>query len=274
MYKLLVLDIDDTLTFSPYDVPEENLAAIRRAQAAGVYVTVATGRGYFGSRAICEAVGMRGPVINYGGAVINDTRTGEAIFRTALAPELVQELLRLGRELGVHAHIYQGDAIVYAASNPFVDAYHGFLNLPHTVDPDVAEKRWENVPKVLFIADDARAEALIPELAARYAGRAKVSGSKAGFIEFNDPSAHKGSAVAWLAAHMGLARDEVAAAGDNLLDIEMIEWAGLGAAVQNGHPAVRAAADMVIPSCGECGVAWLIDHVILGGKACGEGGMG
>ena len=45
MYQLLVLDIDDTLTLSPYDVPAENLAAIRRAQAAGIYVTIATGRG-------------------------------------------------------------------------------------------------------------------------------------------------------------------------------------------------------------------------------------
>lgn len=99
MYQLLVLDIDDTLTLSPYDVPAENLAAIRRAQAAGIYVTIATGRGYLGSAAIRKAIGMQGPVINYGGAVIHDTRTDAPIFQTTLPPALVRELLLLGREL-------------------------------------------------------------------------------------------------------------------------------------------------------------------------------
>lgn len=264
MYRLLVLDIDDTLTLSPYDVPAENLAAIRRAQDAGVYVTVATGRGYLGSAAIRRAIGMRGPVVNYGGAVIYDTRTDEAIFQTALPPALVQELLLLGRELGVHAHIYQGDGIVYERANPAADAYHAFLDLPYAIDPEICEKQWKNVPKVLFIAEPAYAEELIPALARRYAGRAKVSGSKAGFIEFNDPGAHKGSATAWVAQHLGVPRHEVAAVGDNLLDLEMIEWAGLGAAVANAHGAVLDAADCVVPACGKNGVAWMIDNLIFG----------
>ena len=120
------------------------------------------------------------------------------------------------------------------------------------------------MPKVLFIAEPAYAEELIPVLAERYAGRAKVSGSKAGFIEFNDPNAHKGAATAWVANYLGIPQCEVAAAGDNLLDLEMIEWAGLGAAVANGHGAVLAAADCIVPSCAENGVAWMIDHLILG----------
>ncbi len=49
MIKLLAFDIDDTLTKQPRIVPEKNLEAIKRAQAAGVFVTVATGRGYLGS---------------------------------------------------------------------------------------------------------------------------------------------------------------------------------------------------------------------------------
>ena len=50
MYKLLVLDIDDTLTPSgAREVPARNLAAIERAREAGIFVTVSTGRGYFAS---------------------------------------------------------------------------------------------------------------------------------------------------------------------------------------------------------------------------------
>ena len=71
---------------------------------------------------------------------------------------LVQELLLLGKELNVHAHLYQGDGIVYEKANPAADAYHGFLNLPYTIDPDICKKVWHNVPKVLFIAEPAYAE--------------------------------------------------------------------------------------------------------------------
>ena len=263
MYKLLALDIDDTLTNISRVVPPENLAAIRRAQEAGVYVTYATGRGYFGAESIRRQIGMKGPAINYGGALIYDTRTDEPMFCTSLPPELVHELLLLADELGVHAQLYQGDGIVYREENRWSTRYWSNLDLPHTVDPNILEKRWENVPKVLFITEAEHVAELLPQLMERFKGRAKVSGSLANYIEFNDPFAHKGSATAWVANYLGIDRSEVCAVGDNLLDLEMIEWAGLGAAVANGNPIVKEKADIVIPACEENGVAWLIDNIIL-----------
>ena len=52
--------------------------------------------------------------------------------------------------------------------------------------------------------------------------------------------------------------------GDNSLDLEMILWAGLGCAVDNGKPEVKEAADLVIPSCADFGVARLIECIING----------
>lgn len=269
MIKLVALDVDNTLTNSARSVPEENLAAIRRAQRAGVFVTIATGRGFFGSSSIWKAIGVEGPVINYGGSVINDTRTGKPIYSTSFKPGEINELFALAHELRVHAQLYQGDGIVYEKENPYAVSYYSFLDLPHTVDPDLMKKRWENVPKILYITEPERADKLIPELIERFAGRFKVSGSRPGFIEFNELSAHKGSALAWLASYMGLERSEVAAVGDNLLDLEMIEWAGTGAAVGDASAAIKAAADVVTPSCEDCGVAWFIDEYVLGGKSVG-----
>ena len=65
--KLLVTDIDDTLVFNSGPVSEENLRAIRAAQDAGVYVTLATGRGYFGASRVVKQLGLDTFVINYGG---------------------------------------------------------------------------------------------------------------------------------------------------------------------------------------------------------------
>ena len=63
MYKLLVLDIDDTLAPSgAREVPARNLAAIQRAREAGIFVTVSTGRGYFASSYIWKQLKIQGPV--------------------------------------------------------------------------------------------------------------------------------------------------------------------------------------------------------------------
>ena len=266
MYKLLVLDIDDTLAPSgAREVPARNLAAIERAREAGIFVTVSTGRGYFGSSYIWKQLEIRGPVIIYGGATIMDTRTDQPIHTTAIPKELVLELLEQARELGIHAHIYQGDCVIWEKPSAFGKIYCERLGLPNRTDPDIRNREWTDVPKVLFIAEDNQAQELIPKFQAQYAGRLKVSGSSKGFIEFNHPSAHKGSATALLADHLGISQEETVAVGDNSLDTEMIQWAGLGCAVGNALPQIKAVADLVLPACEDMAIEHLIDQVLLKG---------
>lgn len=267
MIKLLALDIDDTITQFAREIPSENLAAIRRAQAAGIYVTVATGRGYLGSSHIWRQIGIEGPVINYGGALIFDTRTDFPIYETAIEPDVVQELFALAKARDLHAQLYQGDTIVFAQENAFSRKYVDMLNLPYIVDADVGIKQWANVPKVLYIVEPEKEDALIAEFTELFNGRLKVSASKPGYIEFNNVLAHKGSALEWLAKHMGFKQSEVAAMGDNLLDLEMVQYAGIGAAVGDAHSAVLAVADVIAPPCSELGAAWFIDNVLLNNGA-------
>ncbi|XVQ84597.1 HAD family hydrolase [Microbispora siamensis] len=51
--------------------------------------------------------------------------------------------------------------------------------------------------------------------------------------------------------------EQIAAVGDNRNDIDMIAVAGLGVAVDDGHPDVRAAADVVVGACADGAVAEL-----------------
>lgn len=44
MYRLIALDIDDTITLNPRVVPNEIIEAVRKAKEHGIHVTVATGR--------------------------------------------------------------------------------------------------------------------------------------------------------------------------------------------------------------------------------------
>ncbi len=262
MYKLLAIDIDDTLTKIPKELPLENEIAIRRAQDSGISVTLATGRGFFGSSYIWKKLGLKGPVINYGGAMICDTVTGEPIYVTSVEMPLAREVLLLARELGIHAQIYQGDSIVIEKECAYSKRYIANLNLNAVIDPRLVEHDYCNIPKILMITEPEYAAELLPMLTERFSGRLKVSGSQPGFIEFNNITAHKGSALCYLAEHMGIAQGETAAIGDNLLDIEMIKYAGLGGAVGDAIPEVIEAADVVVGKCADYGVAQFIDILI------------
>lgn len=262
MYKLLAIDIDDTLTKIPKELPKENELAIRRAQDSGIIVTLATGRGFFGSSYIWKKLELKNPIINYGGAMICDTNTGEPIYVTSVEMPLAREVLLLAHELGVHAQIYQGDSIVVEKECAYSKRYIANLDLKAIIDPSLTEHQYSNIPKVLMITEPEYAVKLLPMLTERFSGRLKVSGSQPGFIEFNNVKAHKGSALNWLAEHMGIAQNETAAIGDNLLDIEMIRCAGLGGAVGDAIPEVINAADVVVGRCSDFGVAQFIDILI------------
>lgn len=265
MYKLFAMDIDDTLIHTGQKVSQANRDAIRRIRDAGVYVILATGRSFASARRIFSQLEMSDLIINYGGAAITDIQTGQNVFFSAVDPKLVTEVLDLARDMNVHAHIYQGNKVISETRSEWVRRYTDVLSLQLVIDPDIRNKSWDGVPKVLVITEKEDAVALIPVLQKRFHGRLNVSGSVAGFIEFNNIGADKGSSVKRVADRR-IRQSEVAAIGDNTLDMEMIRWAGLGAAVANANPEILQIADVVTPPCDEDGVAWLIDRCLLKGR--------
>lgn len=262
-YKLLAIDIDDTILPRNGVISERDKLAVKKAAESGIYVTLATGRGFHGSSRIISELGVKGLVINYGGAMINDASTGKPFFVTELAPSTVNLILDIAENMGLHVHLYQGDTIVYEHDHYYGKAYSEHLDLPAVIDPDIRKKVWTNVPKVLVITEPEKVDELLPIFSERLKGLAAVSASSPGFIEFNKIGANKGTALAMLADHIGVKREETAAIGDNTLDREMIEWAGLGACVMDGNAVCKAAADVVLPSCREDAVACFIENYLF-----------
>jgi hydroxymethylpyrimidine pyrophosphatase-like HAD family hydrolase len=63
----------------------------------------------------------------------------------------------------------------------------------------------------------------------------------------------------FLAEHMGLARERTVAFGDGENDVELLEWAGYGVAVEGAHDRVLAVADLVCPGPADGGVAQVLE---------------
>ena len=259
--KLLALDIDDTLV-STGKLPSERLKrAIKRVQDSGVVVVLATGRGFLGSKRIRESLEVYGPLIHYGGAMVSNGRTGEHLFVNYLRPEDVITAFAIADTFGIHAQIYEEDTVVFRKANAFTKQYTGILNLPFIEDPNLLYRPLDNIPKVLFAVDPARETELFRETRALLPKHLSVLCSKPGFIEIGSVSSTKGAALEKVAAMLGIPREEVAAIGDNTLDLDMIDWAGTGVCVANANPQVKEKADLIIGSCDDDGVAEYLESL-------------
>ena len=261
--KLIALDVDGTLTNELYTVSEANRRSIERAQERGIVVSLATGRGRIATRPIWKALDLHGPSIQFGGAMMTDIDTERILKIHELDPEVIREVLAFAAENRVVAQIYVDDTVILEEMNPFSEGYINRHHLPFLVDADIRKKTYHNVPKILAFAADGREETVFDLFCERFSGIAQISRSNPRFIEINSLGVTKATAVQELSEMLGIHQDEVAAVGDNYLDREMIEWAGLGVCMADGAEAVRAIADLIIPPCDEDGVSYFIEHHIL-----------
>ena len=72
----------------------------------------------------------------------------------------------------------------------------------------------------------------------------------------------KGTGLAWLCAHLGVAAGDVVSFGDEFNDHEMLRWSGHGVAMANAHPLTRELADEVTVSNVDDGVAVALERIL------------
>ncbi len=265
--KLLVLDIDGTLVNSRKEITPPTLAALHRWRAAGNAVAIASGRPTAGVREVAAAIHMAeegGYILSYNGGCITDARTGRVVWQKQLPISLPAQLADYA-----HAHsdlgliTYQGD-VVLSLKEPdryvYLEAVTiNKMELRH--HPDFADLTFAP-PKCLFTAPPASAGAYEAELASLFGDRASIYRSEDFFIEVMPTQVNKANALEEFIPLLGIDRADVIAVGDGHNDLSMIRWAGLGVAMANAQPSVKAAADRLTLSCDEDGVAALIEELL------------
>ena len=83
------------------------------------------------------------------------------------------------------------------------------------------------------------------------------------FLEILPKGIDKAQSLEQLLKKMGMKREEMIACGDGYNDISMIQYAGLGVAMENAVLPVRKAADYVTLSNNDDGVAHVVEKFLL-----------
>lgn len=201
--------------------------------------------------------GLTEPVICYQGAQVRDAKGG-MLLDHGIPHELAMEVIRFARERNLHVNAYRDDLLLVEHDTEEGREYAHHSGLKAHIVPDLDLAMGATTPKLVIVAAAAEIERLLPEARGVWKDRLFVATSLPEYLEMTIPGADKGTALAFLARHLGIPREEVAAAGDGRNDVPMLEWAGLGVAVRNSPPEVLAAAQRFIGPPGSGGIAELL----------------
>lgn len=274
-YQLLAVDIDGTLVNSSGELTPTTRAALRRAVAAGVHVVLATGRRYGRVLHLVEPIGIAVPLVTASGALVKHPADHRTIFRAEFDEAVLGELLGFLLETG-HPPVLSVDN--------YTEGFEFWCRVENLDEHDVAEfiarnparvRIWagaiDRIPPATFagFVMASHDEMLDVERAihARWPGRFAThvlrSPQYEGFLcEFMPAGTSKWWAIERLAADWGIGHDAICAVGDDVNDIQMIREAGLGVAMGNALPLVKAVADRIAPGHDQDGVATVVDWIL------------
>jgi Cof subfamily protein (haloacid dehalogenase superfamily) len=234
-------------------------AALEAVHEAGAHVIVVTGRMF---RAVRPYLVTDDPVVCYQGAVVADPLSGEFLLHVPIPLADARDAMGAVLDAAFHLNVYVDDELYVAEVNAEARRYAEFQHIPVNAVGDLRAWLQQDPTKLVAVGDPDELSALEAELKPRFAGRLFISKSLPYFLEFAHPDVSKGSGLAFVAERLGFAAEETVACGDGENDRELIDWAGLGVAVANAHPDVRARADLVVPSVHEEGVAVLLESYL------------
>jgi Cof subfamily protein (haloacid dehalogenase superfamily) len=262
-YKLIAIDIDDTLINDDKKILPGTRSSIEEAIAQGVVVTIATGRMYASAKQLAQQLDLNVPIISYQGSFVKDGQDGTVLYERSVPVDVAQELFSLSAERGYHIQAYINDELYAAEENDRLIAYCKLSNIPYKIEPDFAKLSTVPSTKLLMIDEPEKLDILMEELQPRFGDRVHMTKSKPNFLEFVHKEGTKGDALRFLANYFGCTIDETIAIGDSWNDAEMIEAAGLGVAMGNAVPSLKEIADYVTASNNDEGVKQVIDKFVL-----------
>jgi Cof subfamily protein (haloacid dehalogenase superfamily) len=270
--RLIVCDLDGTLLNSRKLISAENLAALREAQAKGVFVTLCSGRVHTMLEAYTRMLDIRGPVVTANGAVIYDTRTGEMPYRNFADRERVYPLLRFCLARGLDSVVVSSEGCWYAPGSKRIARFEQYNEIARRdklpplplrlFDPDYREALSGAIYKVLVSGLSMDEQARVEEQV-RFVGNLSVTSSERGLVDIGALGVDKGKGVRILADLLGIKKDEICVMGDYRNDIPMLESAGLPIAMGNAGDDVKHHALAVTAANDEDGVALAIRRFVL-----------
>lgn len=263
-YRAIALDLDGTLTNHDKVVTQKTREALLQAEAEGVVIILASGRPTYGIEPVAECLELDkrgGYILSYNGGNIVNAKTGEKLFAQFLPDEVIPILYRYAKEKN-HALLgYAGNEIITEMPDDQYVKEESRINKMNIRKVENLFEALEPHPtKLLMTGDPADMLKAENELSEILGDRMDIFRSAPFFLELVPKGIDKAKSLLRLLSKINLTPADMIAFGDGYNDLSMLKLAGMGVAMQNAAPEVRAEADYITLSNEEDGVAAALEH--------------
>lgn len=249
--KLVAIDIDGTLLNSASQLTTGVKEALQKAKEKGVYIVLCTGRPLPGVKEYLNTLDLLSAddyVITYNGSLVQNVATQQTVFSANLTKSDYLKVNYMAQKLGVHLHVSGVDAIFTANRNisPYTVHESALVHMPikYRTSDEMVHNDYDMI-KMMMIDEPEILDHAITQLSLDFKEQYTIVKSAPFYLEILHKGANKGIALAKLAEHLNIKQAEVMAIGDNENDMAMLEYAGIGVAMQNAVEKTKAVADYV-----------------------------
>lgn len=265
---MIAIDLDGTLLDQEKKISQRNKEALAKAKAQGVKIVLCTGRPLRAIRPYLEELELKEAgdySITFNGGIVQKNDTGEVMAKSVLSYDNVQELVKLARDLALPLDIVSDEVVYILPTAPDHQSIYSKLNPLLHFQPfsqaELTEELLYNKAVVAF--EQEYLDQQLAKIPAEFKERYEIIKTRDVLLEFMPKGVTKAYGCKLLAEHLGITAAEVMATGDEENDLPMIEYAGMGVAMDNAVAMVKEAADVITASNVADGVAQVVEKYVL-----------
>jgi len=275
-YRLVAIDLDGTLLRKDGTMGARTRRALQAAVRQGIKVVVCTGRRFRTTLPILSELQLAVPVIVHGGLLIKDVGTYETLYHHYLPKDFALDAVKFLKAHGatpiVYVDLFSQGIDIYLDNerdgHPFHRKYVELNRLHCHFVGDVTAVFCPQTIHIGALADRPSLELLNQRIEREFGTAVRHlvmnnTNDEGAFLEMMSPGHSKWRALSRLIELEGFTSEQVICIGDEVNDLEMITHAGLGVAMGNAIPAVKAVAQYVTRTNEEDGVAHVVEQFLL-----------
>ena len=267
-YKLIALDLDGTLKNSKNQITPKTRDALIKAQELGIKVVLASGRPTPGLRHEANELRLEefgGYLLSFNGACVQNAKTKESIYEQTLTIDEAKKAYDTAKSYNMAVMTYYNDSVYTEDEKDQYVIVEGNINdIPVVKVEDFKVILHDPIHKILCTGEPSYVASIVDDFKAPYGDSLSIYRSAPFFIEVMAQGIDKAASLDRLASSLGIKQEEVMAFGDGYNDLSMIEYAGLGVAMNNAVDGVKERANIITLSNDEDGIAYTLSQYIEG----------
>lgn len=247
-FKMVVLDMDDTLMNSDNEVSPETKSYLIDIQDKGYSVVLASGRPTEGMIPVARELQLNHNesfIISYNGGKTIKMSNEEVEVSKTVSKDNFDLIVDYCRERGFLVLTYDNGYIIHDSDHEYMNIESELTGLPMKRVKDIKSYISRDVPKVMGVDYVYNITEARIDLNGFFNKDIDVTTSKPFFLEFMAKDVSKGNAIKALCKKENINLEEVVVFGDSLNDQSMFEVAGYSVAMGNASEELKESADEV-----------------------------